>query len=108
MIKKLIAGIINWACKDEMVTVGSIKVMHPKTTYTDTIAEKTTNAGVQISRMRTDTGAAFPGSPVVGQMYYLVAHATYPNGLYIYTNDAVGTIGGWFPLKHALYAANTY
>ena len=106
MIKKLIAKVINWACADEIVTVGSIKVMHPKTTFTDTIQEKTTDAGVQVSRVRPDSGTEapdqFPANPINGQLWFATDTLT----LYVFIG--IGQVGanakGWFNLKQALYA----
>ena len=106
MIKKLIARVINWACADETVTVGSIKVMHPRTTFTDTVQEKTTNAGVQVKAVRPDSGTEapdkFPAVPTLGQLWFATDTVT----LYVYIGmgQPGANAAGWFNLKQALYA----
>lgn len=93
MIKHIIAKFINWVCVDEIITVGSIKVMHPRTTYTDTIVEKTTGAGVTVTGLRPAAGTEvpdqFPALPIVGQIFY----ATDTAKIYVYLGGTAEITG---------------
>jgi hypothetical protein len=107
MIKKFIAKIINWACEDEIITVGSIKVNHPRTTYTDTIQEKTTDAGVEVSRLRSNSGTEtpdqFPANPIAGQHWYAIDTTKYY--IFIGIGQPGANAKGWFNLKNAQYSS---
>ena len=99
--KKAIAGLLSWILKDEALSVGSIRVCHPGTTYTDDIEEKTVGAGVIVKKMRSDSGASFPAAPVVGQFFY----RTDLKAPFVFVGiGEPGTTDGWFNLKQALYA----
>ena len=100
-MKKLIAKFLNWALRDEILTVGSIKVCHPRTTYTDTIQERTPGSGVQITAMRANSGTSFPITPQIGEFFY----RTDTKALFVFIGlGEVGTTDGWFNLKQAVYA----
>ena len=109
LLKKLLAKAINNILKDEEVTVGTIRVLHKETVKADTIQEQTTNAGVQITNPRPNSGTESPdqfpaaADSKVGQIWY----ATDTYKLYVFLG--IGQPGcnakGWFNLKNAQYAS---
>jgi len=104
-MKKLMARFLSWILQDQILFVGSLGVCHPHTTYTDTIQEKSTNAGVQVIGLRPGSGTSFPASPNIGQFF----HRTDENKMYVFIGvGQPGTYppvnGGWFNLKYAQYA----
>lgn len=109
MIKKIIARFLSWALKDEILKVGSVAIQHPKTMYTDTIVEKTINAGVSITYPRPDSGTTFPiaANSHAGQLFFKYTATPDDGSLYVFYG--VGREGcnadGWFKLDNAYYGA---
>lgn len=109
IIKKSIARLLSWLLKDEVLQVGSIAVCHPRTTYTDTIAEKTANAGVEITNPRPNAGTESPdqfplaADSKVGQLWF--ATDTYKLYVFVGIGQPGANAKGWFNLKNAQYAA---
>jgi hypothetical protein len=103
-MRRLIGKFINWVMADQRLSVGDLVVNKPNTIYTDSIAEKTTNAGVAVTSLRPNSGTSFPASAdsKVGQIFY----RSDEKKIYCFIGvGEPGTTSGWFNLKNAQYAA---
>ena len=109
MIKKAFAKFLSWMLKDEVLHVGSFHVEHPNTIYSNTIVEKTANAGVQITYPRPDSGTSFPSAANAkpGQLFFKYTATPADGSLYVFygAGRAGCDAAGWFKLDNAYYSS---
>ena len=105
-LKRLFAKALTWALKDEVVGIGSVRIIHPHTMYTDDLTENTPGAGTRLTKAYAETGTTFPLTPKAGQFFYKYTATVADGYLYVYIGvGRTGTTNGWFNLSQALYAA---
>ena len=106
-MRKLIAKFLTWALQDQTLCVGSLRIKDRDTIYVDTVDEETAGAGVQVKKLRPDSGtetpSQFPGSPTVGQKWF--ATDTLKEYVFVGIGQPGANAAGWFNVKNAHYAA---
>jgi len=106
-MRRLIGKFLCWVLKDQSLTIGDVIVMHPNSLKADNIVEKSTNAGVEVSRLRPNSGTEAPdqfsANPIVGQLWY--ATDTYKIYIFLGIGQPGCNAKGWFNLKSAQYSA---